>query len=402
MEFTYSDRCEDYRGRLTAFMDEWVYPNESVYDEQLRAGGNPHGQPPVMEDMKAEARTRGLWNMFHPDLGDHRLSNVDYAPLAEILGRSVIGPEACNCNAPDTGNMETLHLFATPEQKEQWLDPLLEGEIRSCFAMTEPAVASSDANNIETSIRGDGDDYVINGRKWWITAAGRPETKLAIVMGKSDPDAPPHRQQSMVLVPMDTPGLTVVRSLPVFGRLDQESHCELLFDEVRVPKTNLLAQEGDGFVIAQARLGGGRIHHAMRSIGAAERALELMCQRVHSRVAFGKPLAEQGVIQEWIAESRVEIDQARLLTLQAAWRIDTAGTKGARIDIAMIKVVAPRMAAGVIDRAIQAFGGAGVSDDFVLAQMYAWQRAMRIFDGPDEVHKRTVAQRELRKWSPAT
>jgi acyl-CoA dehydrogenase len=394
MDFALSARCEDYRERLLAFMDEWVYPNEAVYDLQLRALGDPHAQPAVMEAMKVEARSRGLWNLFHPELGAG-LSNLDYAPLAEITGRSLIGPEALNCNAPDTGNMETLHLFATPEQQARWLDPLLEGSIRSCFAMTEPAVASSDASNIATSIRRDGDEYVIDGRKWWITGAGRPECALAIVMGKTDPDAPTHRQQSMVLVPMDSPGLTVVRSLPVYGRLDQESHCELLFEGVRVPASNLLAEEGDGFTIAQARLGGGRIHHAMRSIGAAERALELMCARVHQRVAFGKPLAEQGVIQDWIAESRVEIEQARLLTLRTAWTIDEHGAKAARDEIAMIKAVAPRMASTVMDRAIQAHGGMGVSDDTPIAQMWAWQRAMRIFDGPDEVHLVSLSRAEL-------
>jgi acyl-CoA dehydrogenase len=400
MDFAAGERANHHLDLVRAFMAEWVYANEGRYDEELIASGNPHSQPPVMESMKAEARRRGLWNLFHPEVGPG-LSHLEYAPLAEELGRSLIGPEACNCNAPDTGNMETLLRFGTDEQKATWLAPLLAGEIRSCFAMTEPDVASSDATNIATAIRRDGDEYVITGRKWWITGAGRPECRVAIVMGRTDPDGPSHRQQSMVLVPMDSPGLEVVRSLPVFGRLDQESHCELRFDEVRVPVANLLAEEGDGFTIAQARLGGGRVHHAMRSIGAAERALELLCRRVQQRVAFGGPLAQQGVIQEWIAESRVEIEQARLLVLKTAWLLDTAGARAARNEIAAIKVVAPRMAAGVIDRAIQAHGGAGVSDDTVLTKLWAWQRAMRIFDGPDEVHKRTIARRELGRWADA-
>jgi acyl-CoA dehydrogenase len=399
VDFSYSERCEDLRERLLAYMDEWVYPNEPVYEEEAAGLDHPHGQPPIMETMKAEARRRGLWNLFHPELGE-KLAHVDYAPLAEISGRSLIAPEAINCNPPDTGNMETLHLFATPAQRADWLEPLLAGQIRSCFAMTEPAVASSDANNIETSIAREGDEYVVNGRKWWITGSGRPDCRIAIVMGKTDLAAPPHRQQSMVLIPMETPGVTVVRSLPVFGRIDHESHCELLFEDVHVPVDNLLGQEGDGFAIAQARLGGGRIHHAMRSIGAAERALELLCKRAHARVTFGKPLAEQGVIQDWIAESRVEIEQARHLVLYTAWLLDTVGTKAARTEIAAIKVAAPRMAAKVIDRAIQTHGGGGLSDDFPLASLWALQRAMQLFDGPDEVHKRSLAQRELRKWAP--
>ncbi len=326
------------------------------------------------------------------------MSNTDYAPLAEISGRSPLAPEAMNCSAPDTGNMEILTMFGTAEQKEQWLQPLLEGEIRSCFAMTEPAVASSDATNIECSIRRDGDDYVINGRKWWISGAASHRCRIAIVMGKTDTEAPTHLQQSMVLVPLDTPGVTIVRALPVFGYQDREGHCEISFEDVRVPVTNVLGEEGGGFAIAQARLGPGRIHHCMRCIGMAERALEAMCRRVQSRVAFGKRLGEQGVIQEWIADSRIEIDQARLLTLDAAWLMDKVGNKGARTEISAIKVVAPNVALRVADRAIQAHGAAGVSDDFPLAAMYAGLRTLRLADGPDEVHRMVIARRELRKY----
>jgi len=353
-----------------------------------------------MEELKAEARTRKLWNLFLPHETEWTdgLSNSDYAPLAEIMGTSGIASEALNCAAPDTGNMEILTMFGTDEQKERWLHPLLEGEIRSCFAMTEPAVASSDATNIACRIERDGDDYVINGRKWWISGAADPRCEVAILMGKTDPEAPRHLQQSMILVPMDAPGLTNVRNLPVFGYTDHEGHCELLFEDVRVPATNILGDEGGGFAIAQARLGPGRIHHCMRIIGAAERALELMCRRVTERVAFGKPLAQQGVIQEWIAESRIEIEQVRLLCLKAAWLMDTVGNKGAMTEIAAIKVAGPTMALKVIDRAIQAHGGAGVSEDFPLASMYAHIRTLRLADGPDEVHKRTVARRELGRY----
>jgi acyl-CoA dehydrogenase len=352
-----------------------------------------------MADLKAEARSRGLWNLFlpHKTQWTDGLSNLDYAPLAEVMGRSPLASEACNCSAPDTGNMEILTMFGTPEQQEQWLHPLLEGEIRSCFAMTEPAVASSDATNISCRIESDGGDYVINGRKWWISGAADKRCKIAILMGKTDPSAPRHRQQSKVLVPLDTPGITIVRALPVFGYQDQEGHCEIIFEDVRVPKANILGEEGGGFAIAQARLGPGRIHHCMRTVGAAERALDLMCERVLGRVAFGKALAEQGVIQEWIANSRIEIDQVRLYTLYTAWLMDNQGNKAARIEISGIKVAAPAVALSVIDRAIQAHGAAGVGDDFPLAAMYAGIRTLRLADGPDEVHRMTIARRELRK-----
>jgi acyl-CoA dehydrogenase len=404
MDFELSPTARDLRERLLAFMDEAVYPAEAVYREQMAASGDPNHHPEVIEELKLDARRRGLWNLFLPHKTEwtEGLSNTDYAPLAEITGRSPLGPESLNCSAPDTGNMEILTMFGTAEQKEQWLQPLLEGEIRSCFAMTEPAVASSDATNIQCQIRREGDDYVINGRKWWISGAASHRCKVAILMGKTDPDAPTHLQQSMVLVPLDTPGVTIVRNLPVFGYQDREGHCEILFEDVRVPITNVLGQEGGGFAIAQARLGPGRIHHCMRAVGMAERALELMCQRVHSRVAFGKALAEQGVIREWIADSRIEIDQARLLTLNAAWLMDTVGNKGARTEVSAIKVVAPNVALRVVDRAIQAHGAAGVSNDFPLAAMYAGLRTLRLADGPDEVHRMVIARRELRKHQPGT
>ena len=400
MDFELSPKAQDLQARLLDFMDSHVYPAEQVYRDQMAASGDLHFHPPVLEVLKTEARSRGLWNLFlpHQTQWTEGLSNVEYAALAEILGRSPLASEACNCSAPDTGNMEILTMFGTAAQQEQWLQPLLEGEIRSCFAMTEPAVASSDATNIECSIVRDGDDFVINGRKWWISGAASDRCKVAIVMGKTNPEGPRHLQQSMVLVPMDTPGLTNVRALPVFGYQDREGHCELLFEDVRVPATNLLGEEGGGFAIAQARLGPGRIHHCMRCIGMAERALELMCRRVQHRVAFGKKLAEQGVIQEWIADSRIEIDQVRLLTMKAAWLMDTVGNKGARTEISAIKVVAPNVALRVVDRAIQAHGGAGVSDDFPLAAMYAGLRTLRLADGPDEVHRMQLARRELRKY----
>ena len=402
MDFAYSPKAEALRAELLDFMDSHIYPAEATYHEQIAASGDPHHVPEVFESLKAEARSRGLWNLFlpHPTQWTEGLSNADYAPLAEITGRSAhLAPQALNCSAPDTGNMEVLTLFGTPEQQEQWLHPLLEGEIRSAFAMTEPAVASSDATNIECRIERDGDHYVINGRKWWISGAADPRCAVYILMGKTDPDAPRHRQQSMVLVPADTPGVEVLRSLPVFGYQDQEGHCEITFTDVRVPVSNLIGEEGGGFAIAQARLGPGRIHHCMRCIGAAERALELMCRRVTGRVAFGRPLAEQGVIREWIAESRMEIEQARLLTLKAAWLMDTVGNKGAATEISAIKVVVPNMALRVIDRAIQAHGGAGVSNDFPLAGMYAGIRTLRLADGPDEVHRRQLAKRELARHS---
>jgi acyl-CoA dehydrogenase len=400
MDFAPSKRSLELQERLEAFMDECVYPSEDVYRRQLAEAGDPHAYPAVLDELKAEARSRGLWNLFlpHDTEWSEGLSNLDYAPLAEITGRSPLGPEAINCSAPDTGNMELLTMFATDAQKERWLRPLLEGEIRSCFAMTEPDVASSDATNIALRIEPDGDDYVLNGRKWWISGAARDRCKVAIVMGKTDPSAPPHRQQSMVLVPMDSPGLTNVRALPVYGYQDNEGHCELVFDGVRVPADHLLGEEGGGFAMAQARLGPGRIHHCMRAIGVAERALELMCRRVRSRVAFGKPLSDQGVIQQWIADSRIELEQVRLLVLKTAWLMDTVGNKGARIEISAIKVAAPNVALRVVDRAIQAHGAMGVSDDAPLALMYAHLRTLRLADGPDEVHRMSVARRELRKY----
>jgi acyl-CoA dehydrogenase len=400
MDFGLSPVAADLRDRLLAFMDEQVLPAEPVFRQQLEESGDVHHHPAVVEDLKAGARQRGLWNLFlpHKTQWTDGLSNLDYAPLAEIMGRSPIASEACNCSAPDTGNMEILTMFGTAEQQEQWLHPLLEGEIRSAFAMTEPAVASSDATNIETRIETDGDDYVINGRKWWISGAADPRCRILIVMGKTDSSGPPHRQQSMVLVPIDTPGITNVRALPVFGYQDREGHCELVFDSVRVPRSNLLGEEGGGFAIAQARLGPGRIHHCMRTIGAAERALELLCRRVSDRVAFGKRLSEQGVIQEWIADARIEIDQARLYTLYTAWLMDTQGNKAARTEISGIKVAVPQVALRVVDRAIQAHGAAGIGDDFGLASMYAHLRTLRLADGPDEVHRMTIARRELRKY----
>jgi acyl-CoA dehydrogenase len=398
MDFELSDRCQDFRERLLAFMDERVYPAEPVYEEQLREAGDPHAQPAVMEELKAEARERGLWNMFHPDERfGAGLTNCDYAPLAEILGRSHIASEACNCSAPDTGNMEVLSLFGTPEQQDRWLRPLLDGEIRSAFAMTEPDVASSDATNIALRIERDGDEYVLNGRKWWISGALHPNCRILIVMGKTNPDGPKHQQQSMVLCPIDTPGLTIVRGLPVFGYQDQEGHAELLFEDVRVPAENILAGEGQGFLISQARLGPGRIHHCMRSVGAAERALELMCARAQARETFGAPVATRSNVQDWIAEARIDIEMLRLLAMKTAWLMDTVGNKHARTEIAAIKVAAPNVALKIIDRAIQVHGGGGVSDDFPLASMYAHMRTLRLADGPDEVHKMTIARHELRR-----
>lgn len=404
--FEMTERGRDYHDRLLAFMDEYVYPAEPVYREQMAESGDPHHHPQVLEDLKAEARKQGLWNLFHPhpEWGPG-LTNMEYAPLAEITGRSPdLAPEAINCNAPDTGNMEVLTLFGTDEHKEKWLKPLLAGEIASAFAMTEPAVASSDATNIELRMEKDGDEYVLNGRKWWTSNAMHRNCKVLIVMGKTDPEGPKHRQQSMMVVPLDTPGVTVLRNLPVFGYADREGHAEVLFEDVRVPQSALLAGEGDGFMISQARLGPGRIHHAMRSIGMAERALDLMVDRAQSRVTFGEPLANRANIQDWIAESRIEIEMARLLTLKAAYLMDTVGNQKARVEIAAIKIAAPQMALKVIDRAIQVHGGGGVSNDFPLASFYAHQRTLRLADGPDEVHKRTIAMTELRRrdpdWSP--
>jgi acyl-CoA dehydrogenase len=397
MDFAMSAKGQDFHERLSEFMTEHVFPAEESYDAYRHAAGpDDHTVPPVVEELKKLAKDRGLWNLFLPS--ESGLTNLEYAPLAELTGWSMeLAPEATNCAAPDTGNMETLHLFATEAQSKQWLEPLLNGEIRSAFAMTEPAVASSDARNIETTMLRDGGDYVINGRKWWISGASDPRCKVLIVMGRTNPDAASHQQQSMILVPIDTPGVTVERSLPVFGWQDQHGHCELSFDNVRVPVANLLGEEGGGFVIAQARLGPGRIHHCMRAIGVAERAMALMVNRVNSRIAFGKPLAAQGVVQQQVALSRNEIDQARLLCHKAAWTIDEQGnqSKDARQQVAMIKAVAPQMACNVIDRAIQVHGAAGVSDDTVLARLYGWHRAMRLFDGPDEVHMRTIARNEL-------
>lgn len=399
MDFAPDETTRDYQSRLNAFMDDFVYPAEPVYHRQRAEAGDPNFHPPVLEDLKREARSQGLWNLFLPyDEWGAGLTNLQYAHLAEITGRSAeIAPEAINCNAPDTGNMEVLALFGTDEHKEKWLKPLLDGEIASAFCMTEPAVASSDATNIEMSIASDGDDYVLNGRKWFASNALHANCQVFIVMGKTDPNAEAHRQQSMLVVPKDTPGITVVRGLPVFGYLDREGHAEIIFDDVRVPKTALLSGEGDGFAISQARLGPGRIHHCMRSIGMAERALDLLIDRAQERVTFGQPLSERANIQDWIAEARVEIEATRLLVLKAAWMMDTVGNKEAATEIAAIKVKAPNMALTIIDRAIQVHGGGGVTDDFPLASFYAHQRTLRLADGPDEVHKRSIARRELRR-----
>jgi len=399
MDFALSARAEDLRERLRDFADTVIDPATPTYYAQVAESGDPHFHPPVMEELKAKARALGFWNLFLPD-DEHGagLTNLDYAPLCELMGRSPLLAEATNCSAPDTGNMELLHQFATPLQREQFLQPLLEGEIRSCFAMTEPWVASSDATNISSRIERDGDHYVVNAHKWWTSGAASPRCSFAILMGVSDPDADPHRRHSMIIVPFDTPGFRIVRTLPVFGHDAGGGHCETLFDNVRVPAEYLLGEEGGGFALAQARLGPGRIHHCMRAIGAAERALELMCARAQQRVAFGKPLADQGVVQHNVAESRIEIEQARLLTMKAAWLMDTVGAKGARFEIAAIKVVAARIATSVIDRAIQLFGGAGVSDDWPLAQMWTYVRTVRLVDGPDDVHLMQIARRELRKY----
>lgn len=397
LDLRLSERGAALREEMLDFMRTHVMPAEAAYEHHRRAGGpDDHSVPLVVEELKAEARRRGLWNLFLP--AESGISQLDYAALAEISGWSLhLAPEAINGQAPDTGNMELLHLFGTPEQKEQWLEPLLDGRIRSAFAMTEPAVASSDATNIQTRIERDGTDYVITGRKWWTSGAADPRCRLLVVMGKTDPDAATHRQQSMVLVPIDTPGVEIVRDLPVFGRHDQHGHVEVDLDHVRVPVSNLLGEEGGGFAAAQARLGPGRIHHCMRALGAAERALGLLVDRAESRVAFGGPIADLGAIPNEIAESRIAIDQARLLCQQAARTIDLHGNKEAATLVSMVKVIVPRVACQVIDRAIQVHGGAGISDDVPLAAMYGWHRAMRIFDGPDEVHLRTIARRERRR-----
>jgi acyl-CoA dehydrogenase len=400
MDFSYSEKVQDLSRRLNAFMERHIYPNEKTFRDQL--GGADRWRPtPIIEELKKRAKAEGLWNLFLPksDRGAG-LTNLEYAPLCEIMGRSPIAPEVFNCSAPDTGNMEVLERYGTEAQKEQWLKPLLAGEIRSCFAMTEPDVASSDATNIESRIVRDGGEYVIRGRKWWSSGAGDPRCKVFIFMGKTDPSAPKHKQQSMILVPRDSPGVNVKRMLSVFGYDDApHGHAEIVFEDVRVPVSNMLLGEGRGFEIAQGRLGPGRIHHCMRTIGLAERALETMVERVKTRVAFGKPLAEQGTIRADIANSRIEIDQARLLTLHAAYLMDTVGNKEARAAIAMIKVVAPNMALSVIDRAVQALGGAGVSGDFLVASAWAHTRTLRLADGPDEVHREAIAKIELAKRS---
>ena len=403
MDFSYSQKVEDYRARLGGFMDEVVYPNERKFLEQVEASEDRWVVPPVMEEMKAKARAQGLWNLFMPgeEHGGAGLSNLEYAPLCEIMGRSPVAPEVFNCSAPDTGNMEVLARYGTKAQQEAWLTPLLEGRIRSAFAMTEPAVASSDATNIEARIERDGDGYVLNGRKWWITGAGDKRCKIFIFMGKTDPGAERHMQQSMILVPRDTPGVTLLRPLSVYGYDHApHGHFEVDFTDVRVPAANLLLGEGRGFEIAQGRLGPGRIHHCMRLIGIAERSLEAICARAKDRVAFGKTLAEQGVVVDLIARSRIEIEQARLLTLKAADMMDKLGNKAARAEIAMIKVVAPNMALAVIDRAVQVHGGGGVAQDFGLAYAWAHSRTLRLADGPDEVHRAAIAKGELRKQTP--
>jgi acyl-CoA dehydrogenase len=403
VDFQHSKKSLEYQEKLLDFMEHHIYPNERPYAEQLMAQEDVHSQPPLMQQLQKEARSRGLWNLFLPDeeygVG---LSNLDYAPLCEIMGRSPIASEATNCAAPDTGNMEILAEFGTQEQKDQWLKPLLEAEIRSCFGMTEPGIASSDPTNIATRIESDGDEYVINGRKWWSSGAADPRCKISLLIGRSNFDEPAdnasrYLQHSLVIVPLDTPGVKVLRTQPVFGYDAGHGHCEILYEDVRIPKTNLLGEEGGGFVIGQARLGPGRIHHCMRAIGMSERALELMCERAESRTAFGIKLSQQGVIRDWIAEARIRIEQARLLTMKAAWMMDTVGKDKARTEISAIKVAAADLATWVIDKAIQVHGGAGVSDDTPLATMYAYARTLHIVDGADEVHKMVIAREELKK-----
>jgi acyl-CoA dehydrogenase len=400
VDFEFSPRARELQDRMSAFMQQHVYPSEVVYDRQLAEADDPHALPEVMRELKDRARAEGLWNLFlsHGDWGAG-LTNLEYAPLAELAGRSIIGPEVFNCSAPDTGNMELLALFGTPAQQQRWLRPLLDAEIRSCFAMTEPDVASSDPRNLRTRITRDGDSYLVNGRKWYTSGILDPDCKLIILMGVSDPAKPTYQQQSMLLVPRDAPGVTVLRDLTVFGYTDRLGHGEVLFEDVRVPAANLLGQEGEGFALAQGRLGPGRMHYAMRAVGFAERALQLMCRRVLEREAFGGPLADQGVIREWIARSRIEIEQLRLLVLKSAWLMDTVGNAAARMEVAAIKVSALDVAHRVVDRAVQAFGAAGVSDDTVLARLFAITRALRIADGPDEVHLRTVARQELARYT---
>ncbi|MBY6707519.1 acyl-CoA dehydrogenase family protein [Rhodococcus sp. BP-241] len=399
MDFSYSARTDALLETLETFMTDHVLPAEKVYDAQIAANTNKHEQPAVMRELQETARSQGLWNLFmtHDGLGAG-LTNLEYAPLAEVVGRSIIGNEAINCSAPDTGNMEILAMFGTEEQKKDWLEPLLDCRIRSAFAMTEPAVASSDATNITSTIRRDGDEYVLNGRKWYTSGVLDPDCKLIIFMGKSDPDGPTYRQQSMILVPADSPGIEVLRDLPMFGFHDRLGHGDVQFTDVRVPASNMLGAEGDGFAIAQGRLGPGRMHYAMRAVGMAERALEMMCRRSLDRVAFGAPLADRGVVREWIARSRIEIDQIRLLVLKSSWMIDTRGNASARSEVAAIKVAAMEVAHKVVDRAVQTFGAAGVSDDFVLARLHAITRALQIADGPSEVHLRTIARLETKKY----
>ncbi|OBG36625.1 MULTISPECIES: acyl-CoA dehydrogenase family protein [Mycolicibacter] len=398
--FEISDRAKKYQTDLLEFMDECVYPAEAVYETQMAESGNPHFQPPVLEELKAEARKRGLWNLFHPhpEWGPG-LTNLEYAPLAEIMGRVPhLAPEATNCNAPDTGNMEVFTLFGSDEHKEKYLKPLLDGTIRSAFAMTEPQVASSDATNVQLSMVRDGDGYVLNGRKWFASNALHQNCKVMIVMGKTDPNTATHRQQSMMVVPIDAPGVTVMRGLPVFGYQDREGHAEIDFKDVRVPAKDVLKGEGEGFAIAQARLGPGRIHHCMRAIGMAERALELLCKRAQSRIAFGRPVSDNANIRDWIAEARIDIEMIRLLTLKTAYLMDTVGNKAAQVEIAAIKVAAPNIALKIVDRAIQVHGAGGVTEDFPLAGFWAHLRTLRLADGPDEVHKRAIARQELRKY----
>jgi acyl-CoA dehydrogenase len=406
MDFAYDPMTEDLRGKLLAFMEERILPAEPVFAEQLRSLDNRWAwtRAPILEELKKEARARGLWNLFLPGTHGAGLTNLQYAPLAEITGRSIhLAPPALNCAAPDTGNMEVLAMFGTEQQQRQWLDPLLAGEIRSSFAMTEPDVASSDATNISTRIARDGDDYVVNGRKWWITGAMNPDAKVFIVMGKTDPSADRHRQQSMVLVPRDTPGVEVIRGMQVFGYDDHEhgGHAELVFHDVRLPAGNLIGAEGDGFAIAQARLGPGRIHHCMRAIGVAERALELMCARASARIAFGRPIADQGVVRDWIAESRVRLEQLRLLVLKTAWLMDTVGNRGAHTEIQAIKIATPKTVEWILDKAIQVHGAAGLGQDFPLAAAFVAIRTLRFADGPDEVHKDALARHELRRQAQA-
>jgi acyl-CoA dehydrogenase len=402
VNFEFSDKVKQLQNDVTSFMEEYIYPNEKVYEQQLNEGPTRWKIPPIIEEIKLKAKEKGLWNLFLPESENGTgLTNFEFAPLCEIMGRSpYIGPEAFNCSAPDTGNMEVLERYGTEQQKEEWLVPLLEGRIRSAFAMTEPLVASSDARNVESSIIRDGDSYIINGRKWWTSGAPDPRCKILIFMGKSNPDAPTYEQQSMILVPIDTPGVKIVRNLSVFGYDDApHGHSEVLFENVRVPASNMLWEEGKGFAIAQGRLGPGRIHHCMRLIGTAERALELMIERAQSRVAFGSAILDKGVVRQWIADSRIEIDQARLLTLNAAYMMDKVGNKEARKEIAMIKVVAPKVATTVLDRAIQVHGGGGVSQDFPLAKLWAMSRTIRLADGPDEVHREAVAKQEIKHFN---